>query len=451
MKKSNTKKYYLVVSITLFLFIYPFGDKLSGEELAYGHLIVPKIDGKSYGVSPRDESKFQELAGLKNLNFEGNPVPFELRISPPEIDTNKEPSLTSGTKLATLEKTTPINPFLDIKLYQLTGFDGSGYFKIAITTNSDADCFNTFDRDILFLIDASASIVDDQLSEFVKGIASSIPKLKPTDRFEIVAFRNEPLALFGKMQVYSKANIEKALLFLNDLRQSGATNLYNALSPYVSSKYKADGRSLLIFMLSDGELNSGEIVDNRDFISSISNKNYQTASIFTFTNAKKSNTFLLELLAYRNRGAFIKAETTDGSSEVLKRSIDSASRIILKDLDYQISSDLSAKTFPKRLPNLYRDRPINLLGRYWAGMNKVSLRITGTGKGGEKYELIYSESLDNATKSGGNLAKQWAQQYIYHLYSGLTAHYSEHAEQKIYSLARKYSVPNLYFKEPLFY
>ena len=419
------------------------GDKLTEKELKYNHLIIPKISRKEYST-PLLYDKTQKHARLTDTAYPPTKtMPLKLRISPPRIDLSKEPSPATETKLIALEKTIPIDPFLNIQLYKYTEPNGNGYFKIIISTNADANRFKTFNRDIIFLIDISGSIADKQLAEFVKGITTSISNLKPEDRFEIVAFKSKPSVLFGKMEAPTKKNIKKTLLFLNNLQQSGSTNLYKALKPYIDSKYKTAGRPLLIFMLSDGKLNSGDIVDNRNFINFISNKNHQTASIFTFTNTKKPNTFLLDLLAYRNRGVFTRANTIDNSSTLLKKNINSTHRIILKNLNYQISSNLSEKTFPKKLPNLYQDRTITLFGQYKADIDKVSLRITGTDKIGNEHELIYSESLNKAAKSSKKLAKQWAQQYIFHLYSKLTAHYSEKTKREIYSIAKKYSIPTI--------
>ncbi len=422
------------------------GDKLTEKELEYNHLIIPKIPRKEYSAPLLYNRKNNYIQPTDVADSTQKIMPLKIRVPSPKIIFHKEPTLISETKLLALKKTTPIDPFLKIMLYKYSQYNHGGYFKIIISTNKDAAHFKNFNRDIIFLIDISGSIANYQLAEFVKGIATSIPHLNPEDRFEVVAFKDKPLALFSKMEKPTEKNIKKAIMFLNKLQQSGSTNLYKALEPYVDSKYKTAGRPLLIFMLSDGQLNSGDIVDSRNFINTISNKNHQTASIFTFTNAEKSNTFLLDLLAYRNRGVFTQTGMAN-SSDVLKKDVISTGSTILKDLNYQISSNLSAETFPKKLPNLYQGRSITLYGQYKPNIDKVSLRITGTDTNGNQHELIYSESLNNALKGSKTLPRQWAQQYIFHLYSKLTAHYSEQTKQKIYSIAKKYSISTSYLNK----
>ena len=426
------------------------GDKLTEKELKFNHLIIPKTTREKLNIPLKYNDKSTTNTVLADTSYPlVKKIPLRFRVTPPKINHYKEPPLTTESKLIALEKSIPIDPYLKIQLYKTPEPNGDGYFKINITTNKNADRFKSFNRDIIFLVDISGSIYNKQLTEFVKGVTLSLINLDPKDRFEIVAFNDSPVALFGKMEAPTKENIKKAVVYLNKLQQSGSTNLYKALEPYIGSNYKTKGRPLLIFILSDGKLNSGEIIDSRNFINTISNKNHQIASIFTFTNANKSNTFLLDLLAYRNRGGFTTTETMNNSSKSFKENNYSTGRIILKNLNYQISSSLSSKTFPKKLPNLYMDRTISLFGQYQANTDKVSLRITGTDKNGIKHELIYSESLSRALKSSELLATEWALQYIFHLYSTLTAQYSEKTKQKIYSIARKHSIPTNYLNKYL--
>ena len=426
------------------------GDKLTEKELKYNHQIIPKIERKKYNPPFLYETsiEYSKIAKTKYPNSAIKDVPLKLRFSPPKIQLYNEPVLESETKLVALQETTPIDPFLQIKLYKYPESNGNGYFKINISTNKNAANFKIINKDIIFMIDISGSIVDKQLAEFVKGIALSLPNLNSRDRFEIIAFKDKPFPLFGDLETPTKMNIKKALIFLNKLHQTGSTNLYKALNPFVDSRYQTAKRPLLIFMLSDGKLNTGEIVNNRNFINTISNKN-QSASIFTFTNVKNSNAFLLDLLAYRNRGIFTHTNTTDNSHKLFKNDIRSTSNIILMNLNYQISSSLSSKTFPKKLPNLYMKQNITLFGQYQSNTDKVSLRITGTSEDGSKHELIYSESLHKALNGSKTLPTQWAQQYIFHLYSKLTANYNEKTKQKIYSIANKYSIPTSSLKQYL--
>ena len=278
------------------------------------------------------------------------------------------------------------------------------------------------------------------MNEIIEGFSNSIKNLNINDRFEIVAFKDRAYSLFGSLEHPNKDNITEAENFLRSLSQSGSTDLYSALIPFVNGAYNAENRPLVFIVASDGIVNTGDIVSSSKLINHISSANEDLISIFTFTNSKESNSFFLELLAYKNKGEFCSSEISKGSSKLLSDKIKSIDSIILDNLKYQISADLTDLTFPKRLPNIYMDHSLNIYGRYDLNNEKVSLRITGKDKDGNFQELVYSESFENAIKSDNSLAKEWAQQYIYYLYSLLTVEHKDDIKKEISNIARKYSI-----------
>ena len=370
-------------------------------------------------------------------------LPVKLRFSPPKIDLNKQLSTnTNTTHLLAMKGKVTAKPFLNIKLYKYSKHYGSGYFRIVLAPNKEANRFKKIDKNIIFFVDVSASIVKNQLAEFVKGITSSLPKLNQNDQFEIVAFSNKPSPLFGKFEKPTKANIKKATSFLANLQATGSTNLYKTIIPYIRGK-NTSKRALIIFILTDGKFNSGEIVEQQKLIHTITKNNQQKASIFIFTNTKKPNTLLLNSLALRNNGEYIKAKTIESSSKMLQEAITSTSNIVLGNLSYDISKDLRPTTFPQKLSYLILNHPIAIYGRYAIHTKNISLRIIGTGKAGNQYELMYKKNIEETTKGSKDIPQKWAKQYILHLYSKLTPHNSEKIKQKIYSIARKYSIPRM--------
>jgi len=449
-----TKKIHVIPAIKKISYpktIQIDGDKISPQELKYNHLIIPKRHKNRHQFASNiyNKTKIKDDASVNSAPIVPPVFPIKLRISSPKVNMQNEPSLASEAKLITMNETISIDSFLNIQLVKFPVSSNSGYFKIAISTNSRTSEFQIFDRDIIFLIDFSGSIANMQLKEFIKGILSAIKLLGPNDRFEVVAFKDKTYPLFNKLTHPTKENIEKVSKFLSTLEHTGPTALYEAILPYIGKKYKEQGRPLLIFMASDGIVNSGDIASSRELINQISNLNQQQASIYTLTNSKNSNTFLLDLLSYRNRGDFINTKEISDSSKIFSKTINSTNEIILENLSYQISSSLASETFPKKLPNLYLNQPISLYGHYFKGINKISLRITGTDIEGVEHELIYSGSLDDALISNYDLPQNWAQQYIFNLYSKMTVNYDEKIKKQIYSLAKKFHIKNMYLSRNL--
>ena len=421
------------------------GDSLAKNRLDFNRILIPKIprSGRLGGMYGEGDGEASGLAGGLGK------IPLQMRLSMPEHIKSGIPEI-PGTKLLPTEKTSVLDNLLDIKIYKFRIPEGGGFFRVDILPKKDAK-LRPFKKDIVFCLDVSGSISTEKLAEFKNGISNALNKLSPDDRFEIMAFRHRQIPLFGGFRSPTTKNIREADEFLFKLVRTGSTNIFSAIEPFAGkdNQYKSPDRPLLMFLSSDGMVNSGEVADSRDVINIFSNRNQETASLFTFCTGKKSNSFLLDLLSYRNRGESFKADNVKESGQVLGNFIENVSEVYVMDLDYQISGNLTDLTFPKKLPHLYTGHPLSVYGYYAADTDEVGLRITGKDSLGRKQELIYKGSISKAEDADENLAKYWALQYIYHLYSRLTASYSEDLRMQIHKIAAQYAIEAPYFDQYL--
>jgi Ca-activated chloride channel family protein len=279
------------------------------------------------------------------------------------------------------------------------------------------------------------------------GIFVTLETLHPEDRFNIIAFSSVNQPLFKKPMHPNKETIQAAEAFLFRLRHHGSTNIFSALDMYIGDKYRAGSRPLIVFLISDGNVNSGKIVDNSELINTVSNRNNDGAHIYTFACGPDKNSFLMDLLAYRNRGESKYVKEVSGSHVKLARFIYDVSDVKVADLDYQTSSNLSEEIFPKRLQNLYKGKTLSLYGYYQPGVKSIDIRITGKDSSGVKREIVFSKKINDAEKADENLPEKWAEQYIYHLYSLLTVRYSDNIVDKILRTAKRFRVKIPYLDE----
>ena len=233
-------------------------------------------------------------------------------------------------------------------------------------------------------------------------------------------------------------NLKRADAFLFKLQHGGTTNIYSALQPYMGAKNRRGARPLIIFLLSDGKVNSGEIVGSSDLINTISNDNRSGAVIYSYSCGDDRNSFLMDLLSYRNRGESLNIPDTGRSNPYLTAFINAVSDIKVADLEYQISSDLADSAFPKRLPNLYRGKTLSIYGRYHNKSDSVGLRITGRDSTGIRRELVVGGTIADAETADKTLPQKWAEQYIYHLYSLLSVKYDVKVRDEIHNVAMHY-------------
>jgi hypothetical protein len=407
------------------------GDKLSKNRLQINRIIIPKIVRVDLPSLAGD--------GTPGSGSGGTPIELKLRIPFP-LRSSPDLPTSPAARLLPNENLSVIDGLMDVKLFKFTEEDGNGFFRIDITPRKKISTLKPFMKDIVFCIDSSGSISKEKLDEFRGGVLKSVEKMNPYDRLEIIAFKHKAFPLFGGLRNPSPENVKLAAEFLSKLQRSGSTNIYSAVEPYVNEKFKTPERPLLLFLASDGNVNTGEVFESRSLINEISNKNHDNGSIFTFSSGKDKNSFLLDLLAYRNRGESFAAQEVGDSRNDLEGFIKNVSSIVVMDLDYQVSGSLSELTFPKKLPHLYSKHTLSVYGKFTPKTEELGLRITGVDSLGKKQEFIFAGSLDDALDADEELPKKWALQYIYNLYSRLTADYDEVLKTEIYRTASKYGV-----------
>ncbi len=403
------------------------GNKLEKDRLSQNRLVVPKIPRTSSGGG----------TGGAGDGGEGTAGPIELKLRIPMPGRNIS---TPGSRLLPDENLSNIDSLMDVRLFKHIDQDGVGFFRIDISPRKKFSTLKPFDKDIVFCIDTSGSISKDKLYEFRDGVQKALQKLNPGDRFEIVSFKHRAFPLFGELRKPDPSTLEKADKFLRRLERSGSTDIYSAIEPFTEPKMKTEGRPFILFLASDGNTNTGEVYDSRTLINEISNRNQDSLSIFTFSSGLNKNPFLLDLLAYRNRGESFSSDDIRKSGLALENFIEEVSSIIVMNLDYQVSSSLADDAFPKKLPHLYSQHTLSVYGKFPLDTKEVGLRITGVDSMGKRQELVYAGNLDTALPADNSLPKKWALQYIFNLYSRLTSSSDEEIRSEISKTAHAYGI-----------
>jgi len=415
------------------------GDSLPGERAKFNRLLIPKLP-RTTGTT---DFAMSSGTGGTNKESAAPAIPVDMRLTlPPKKQTPDGSQLptTPETRLIPEEKVEIMDPFLDVKLYKFPLPDGGGFFRIDLSPNAKAAALQTFRKDVIFLLDVSGSIGRIRLEELKTGLFRTLETLKPDDRFNIIGFRSGNIPLFVEPMHPSKENIKQADKFLFKMRHSGSTNIYSALELYTGKHQRAAARPLILFLLSDGKVNYGEIINNSGVINAISNRNHEGAAIYSFSCGRRKNSFLMDLISYRNRGESLDIKITDNSNIALSRFIYNVADVKVTDLEYQVSSNLADYTFPKRLPNLHKGKILSVYGRYPKGTDKIGLRITGLDSKGIRREIVFGGNLANAALAGSDLPEKWASQYIYHLYSLITVKYDDSLKNTILQTAKKFNL-----------
>jgi Ca-activated chloride channel family protein len=174
-------------------------------------------------------------------------------------------------------------------------------------------------------------------------------------------------------------------------------------------------RPLNVFLLSDGRSTVNDRLDNDAFIREVAKLRQGHVSINSFSAGSNANRFLLDLLAYSNRGASLHEETVPKFAPELVNFIRTHSELIVADLRYRATGVLAKESYPKQLPHLYRGKTLSLYGRYDEGVDTVGMQLIGRDADGKDQELVFRGNLKTAPRTGPQLAADWAAQKVFFL------------------------------------
>ena len=286
------------------------------------------------------------------------------------------------------------------------------YFRVRIApVNNKA--IPILPKDVTFVVDASKSIIQRKLDITVRGVRECIAMLRPEDRFNVVIFRDTPNHFRPQMVYASPAEKSAAAAFLDGLESRGETDVYNAVRPVVETPTR-EGMAGLVMVLSDGRPTAG-VLEGRDVINAVTDTNTDRNTIYAFGGGNTVNRYMLDLLAYRNKGDAQVTSNYENIDDALPQFFQRVNDPILVDLNTDFGRIDEAKVFPKEMPDFYQGRQVEVYGRYNPAQQKdFVMRLEGKAADTEK-ELVFRADMAKANRGDESIARSWAFQKVYHL------------------------------------
>jgi len=345
------------------------------------------------------------------------------------------------------EKVTPyisLDEFLTVELfvYHLPE-DPRGYFMVRIRPNEKSLELPVMSKDLIFVLDASASMGQRTMAALRTGIKLGLSKLRPEDRFNVVGFKRTVARFRPELVPAEPGNIQEALRFVDGLEPSGRTDIYGSLEP-ISKQARGGDHPFIILLFSDGRPNVG-VVNSRTIINNLTANVRPNTSVFAFGAGQPMNRYLLDLLSYRNKGFVRFASDFSSTVSQIAEMIEALSDPLLINLTGDYGNIRKEDIYPKTLPDLYRGGEILVYGRY-GQEEKFSLRILGEARGQQK-EYIIDLPFPEEDNGPDNLPQLWAFRKIYDLI-GQMCQEGETPERlaEIQRISRLYDVRTPYYE-----
>jgi len=306
--------------------------------------------------------------------------------------------------------------------YQLSKYQdpvsGQKYFKLAVKVRDATINFPVIPKEIVFLLDASGSIGMKRLTQEEQGIIYSIRHLNPNDRFNIIVFKDKTVPFSPASLSPDPQNIKNAVDFLNGLKSWSTTDIYGALhasinlqDPFVPS-YRV--------VMTDGIPTTG-ILDDMHVINEISKDNDNKVSFFTFGGGADVDPYMLDFIAFKNRGWSTVVDREYFMAREFSRFYDEIKDPLLLNVRYYVSGLNDQEIFPQAMPDFFKGSQFVVYGKY-TDENHFAVQIRGQVAQDNK-EFIVTASLSDAIKGDRQIAHDWAFHKVYYLISQLK--YSE--------------------------
>lgn len=335
----------------------------------------------------------------------------------------------------------PLDHFMDIQVYKYEDpADREKYLMIKIYAKKGSEALKVMPKEILFTIDCSLSISPERLDEFKRGITYCLTHLNSGDLFNIIAFRDEAIFFSPQSIPATPDAVKRAERFVSELRATRSTDVYGAFSEIISKRPAR--RPSNIILISDGRPTHG-VVDSRDLINQVTRANGGTRPVFAFSGGAKVNRYLLDFIAYQNRGWSQFVRKSWDIHGGLSGFYDKIKDPVFLNLRYRLNNLDQDEVFPKSLPDFYRNAEFTLFGKY-KDDGEFSMQLLGDVDGKTK-ELIFTRAMKDALPGDETIKRGYGFNKIYYLISRMTVEGQTPAlRARIDELSRRYGIQTPY-------
>jgi len=313
------------------------------------------------------------------------------------------------------------------------------YFLMMMEPPDAVRAENVLPREYVFIMDVSGSMNGYPLEVSKQLVKDILRHLAAGDTFNILLFAGASDFFAEESVAASRANVERAVDWIEEVEGSGGTELLPALERALKLKKQA-GTSRIVVVATDGYI-------------SVEKKTFQTvkrhlgeANLFAFGIGTSVNRYLVEGLARAGMGEpFVATSPTDAELEAMAFR-EYVSSPVLSDIRVSFDKFRAYDVATTEIPDLFASRPIIVYGKY-RGKLTGSITVSGRNAGGSWSNTIPAASASTPSR-GKALALLWARNRIQALVDSQTLYaalgdgegdvYAEPHKRDITSLGLKY-------------
>ena len=271
-----------------------------------------------------------------------------------------------------------------LSLINGSGADGD-YFMLLAAPRFAAAKERVLNKNLVFVLDSSGSMSGAKIRQAKEAARFVISRLEENDRFAVIDF-DDGVSLFApELLPAQAANRAKALAFIDEIQDSGGTNINDALLQALKMVGAGDRPNYILF-LTDGQPTVG-VTETALILKNVGGVNEARARMFVFGVGNDVNTELLDQFSAQNRGTSVYVSPDENLEVALSNYYEKISAPLLSDLALSITGIEFRDVYPRILPDLFKGSQLVLVGRY-TGAGPATVVLKGkVGKEDKRFVL----------------------------------------------------------------
>jgi Ca-activated chloride channel homolog len=253
-------------------------------------------------------------------------------------------------------------------------------------------------RESIFVIDTSGSMAGSSIEQARLALDAALSSLRPEDTFNVIEFNSQTRALYPAPHTADPDSVGEARRFVAGLRADGGTEMLPALAAALGGAPDASRVRQVIFV-TDG------CVGNEEELLTYIHAHLSEARLFTVGIGSAPNSHFMRKTAEFGRGGFSYIGDRSEVAEKMGNLFRKLGRPVLHDIRVDWP-DVSAESFPARVPDLYAGEPLVAVARLSGLSGAIS--FSGERAGGR---LARTMSLSGGGPESG-IDALWARRKI---------------------------------------
>lgn len=267
------------------------------------------------------------------------------------------------------------------------------------------------DKNLIFVLDSSGSMSGKKIVQAKEAVRFIVNHLEPGDMFSLVDFDDGVDVFSSRLVPADEENREEALRFVDEIEDSGGTNINDALLRALEMVDQEDKPSYILF-LTDGLPTVG-VTEIGDILRNANRGNSSNTRIFVFGVGNDVNTELLDRLSLDSRGTSVYLGDNEDLEVGISSFYEKISSPLLSDIQIDFANIRTMDTYPQALPDLFKGSQLILIGKY-SGDGPVTVTVSGKVEKEKRTFRLKNQELAR-NDSYGFLPRLWATRRVGYL------------------------------------